>query len=160
MGTPAGLLSYTPIFAHLGHWYVSLPVFGAPVVIVAIAVKVSERRERHRARTGDTSHMRVIVEQAGGQATLTVRGTLDYPTLLDVEHELERLEPEATQVLLDLSQLTKAEEDLAWSLAEILKGGHGGAVTVLIGEALALKELGKVLALEGLQLAAPSAERR
>jgi ABC-type transporter Mla MlaB component len=154
-----GLISYTPIFAHLGHWYVSLPVFGAPVVIVAIAVKVSERRERRRARAGDTSRMRVIVEQEDGRSTLTVRGALDYPTLLDIEHELERVAPGA-QVLLDLSRLTKVEEDFAWNLAEIIKREQGAAVTVLVGEASALQDLSKVFALEGLKLAAPEAGLR
>lgn len=160
MGTSVGLFSYTPIFAHLGHWYVSLPVFGAPVVIVAIAVKVSERRERRRARAGDTSRMRVLAEIEDGQRRLTVRGALDYPTLLDIEHELERVAPEDGQVLLDLSLLAEAEEDLAWSLAESVKRVQDAPVRVLVGEAPALKELSRVLALEGLTLAAPEAARR
>lgn len=154
MGTLAGLFSYTPILAHLGHWYISLPVFGAPVVIVAIAVKVSERRERRRKRAGDTSHLRVLVSEQGGRAVLTVRGALDYPTLLDIEHELGRVDPDASGVLLDLSNLTEVEENLAWNLAEIVKRVEGTEVEVLIGDAPALSELSKVSALEGLRLAA------
>lgn len=152
---PAGLFSYMPIFAHLGHWYVSLPVFGAPVVIVAVAVKVSERRERRRAREGNTSHLRVAVKEEQGQTILTVRGMLDYPTLLDIEHELDRVVPGASEILLDLSNLTEVEEeDFAWNLTEIVHRVEGAEVTVLIGEAPALRELSKVSALEGLKLAA------
>ncbi len=151
---PAGFISYTPIFAHLGHWYVSLPVFGAPVVIIAVAVKVSERRERRRARAGDTSHLRVMVKEEADETILAVRGTLDYPTLLDIEHELDKVAPHASRILLDLSKLTKVEEgDFAWNLAEIVKHVEGVEVSVLIGEAPALHELSKVSALEGLKFA-------
>jgi ABC-type transporter Mla MlaB component len=150
---PAGFISYTPIFAHLGHWYVSLPVFGAPVVIIAVAVKVSERRERRRARAGDTSHLRVAVKDEDDQPILTMRGTLDYPTLLDIEHELDRVVPHASRVLLDLSKLTEVDKECAWSLTEIVNRVEGAEVSVLIGDAPALQELSKVSALEGLKLA-------
>jgi ABC-type transporter Mla MlaB component len=153
---PTGLIRYTPIFAHLGHWYVSLPVFGAPVVIIAVAVKVSERREHRRARAGDTSHLRVVVKDEDDQTILTVRGTLDYPTLLDIEHELDRVVPHASRVLLDLSNLTEVEkEECAWNLTEIVNCVEGAEVSVLIGDAPALQELSKVSALEGLKLATP-----
>lgn len=154
MGLSAGFISYTPIFAHLGHWYVSLPVFGAPVVIIAVAVKVSERRERRRARAGDTSHLRVVVREEADQTILSVRGTLDYPTLLDIEHALDGVTSGTARVQLDLSELTKVEEeDFAWNLAEIVKRVDGAEVTILIGAAPALQELSKVGALEGLKLA-------
>jgi ABC-type transporter Mla MlaB component len=155
VGIPAGLLHYTPIFAHFGHWYVSLPVFGAPVVIIAVAVKVSERRERRRARAGDSSRLRVAVSEEQGQTILRVCGKLDYPTLLDIEHELDRVVPRAPRILLDLSSLREVEEeDFAWSLTEIVNRIESAEVTLLIGEAPALRELSKVSALEGLKLAA------
>jgi hypothetical protein len=155
VGIAAGLWSYTPIFAHLGHWYVSLPVFGAPVLIIAVAVKVSERRERRRARAGDTSGLRVLVSERAGQTVLTVRGALDYPALLDIEHELERVVPVAARILLDVSELTEVEEeDFAWTLTEIVNRFEGAEVTVLIGAAPALQGLSKIGALEGLKLAA------
>lgn len=154
MGALLGFASYTPIFAHFGHWYVSLPVFGAPVVIIAVAVKVSERRERRRARSGDTSRVRVAVSVQDDRTILRVRGSLDYPTLLDIEHELERVAPAAARILLVLSDLEGIEDErFAWDLAEILGRVQGAEVTVSIGAAAQLEELRKVLTLEGLKLA-------
>ncbi|MCW3069926.1 MAG: hypothetical protein JWL67_2551, partial [Solirubrobacterales bacterium] len=99
MGASAGLVSYTPIVAHLGHWYVSLPVFGGPVVIMAILVKVIERRDRRRAREGDTSHLPIAVTEAGERTILAVNGPLDYPTLLTLEAEIEAAVRKAPNVL-------------------------------------------------------------
>ncbi len=148
-----GFSGYTPIFAHFGHWYVSLPVFSAPVLIIAVAVKVSERRERHRVRSGETSRMGVSAVEQGGETVLRVRGRLDYPTLLDIEHELERLTPTTKRVLLVLSDLTAVEDErFAWDLAETIKRVEGAEVRISIGEAPALEELRKVSALEGLAL--------
>ncbi|HEX5853739.1 MAG TPA: hypothetical protein VFY36_11675 [Solirubrobacteraceae bacterium] len=144
---------YTPIFAHLGHWYVSLPIFGAPVAIVAIAVKVSERRERRRARDGDTSRLRVVSAEDGDRTIVTVNGPLDYPTLLDIEHELGVEVRRAPRVLLDMSHVTAVEkEEFAWSVTEIVNGVAGADIAVAIGSAPALRALGEVCALEGIKL--------
>jgi hypothetical protein len=40
----------TPVFAHLGHWYVGLPVYLSPVVAVFLLLKVSEWRDKRRKR--------------------------------------------------------------------------------------------------------------
>ena len=154
MGILLGFSGYTPILAHFGHWYVSLPVFGAPVVIIAVAVKLSERRERRRVRSGDTGAMRVISEQEGNRAVVRVRGSLDYPTLLDIERELERVAVGASHIVLVLSELEEIEDErFAWDLAEVVGRVAGAEVTVLIGDAPELEELRKVSALEGLKLA-------
>jgi hypothetical protein len=38
--------------AHLGHWYVSMPLYLGPVVIIFVALKVQARRERRREERG------------------------------------------------------------------------------------------------------------
>jgi hypothetical protein len=45
----------TPLFAHLGHWYVGLPVYLSPVVAVFLLLKASEWRDKKRKReAGET----------------------------------------------------------------------------------------------------------
>ncbi len=146
-------VGYTPVFAHLGHWYVSLPVFGGPVLIIAIAVKISEHRERRRARAGNTRHLRVEVGEHEGQTVLMVHGALDYPALLEIEDELVRVAPHTSKILLDLSRLTKVKEDCAWGLAESVNRVAGAEVNILVTESPTLHELIKISALEGLKVA-------
>src|SRR6202035_6074639 len=96
-------LMYTPILAHFGHWYISLPPFMGPVVIIAIALKVSGWRERRRASGGGgEGHSRVALTRDEDQAVVTVTGALDYPALLDIEHELGLAVGCTPDVLLDL----------------------------------------------------------
>jgi hypothetical protein len=38
------------VAAHLGHWYIGLPVYVGPIVLIVLAIKVSEWRERRRRR--------------------------------------------------------------------------------------------------------------
>ena len=148
------VLTYTPILAHFGHWYVSLPTFMGPVVIIAATLKVSAWRERRRARDGDTSHLRVALTQDHDQAVITVTGALDYPALLDIEQELGAAVDHAPRVLLDLSRVTSVEEDSAWSVPEIISGVDRRAeiVAVAVGSAPALRALRKVCTLEGVKL--------
>ena len=147
-----GQLSYDPVLAHLGHWYVSLPVFGAPVLIIAIVVKVLDRRERRRAREGDTSHLRVVVTQEEDRTILTVSDPLDYPTLLDIEHELGEAVRNSPRILIDLRDVTTIDEDFAWGVTDAIAGVEGAEITVLIGSAPALRALKEVSALEGVTL--------
>jgi len=37
-------------FAHLGHWYVGLPVYLSPVLVVVALLKWSEWRQKRRTR--------------------------------------------------------------------------------------------------------------
>jgi hypothetical protein len=152
VGSALGLI-YAPILAHFGHWYISLPTFLGPVVIIAVVVKTAERRERRRARDGDTSRMRVAVTEYDERTVLTVNGALDYPTLVDIEHELGVAVRRDPRVLLDLRNVTAiAEEDFAWSVADALNSVEGAEVTVLIGSAPALQALRKMSAVEGIEL--------
>jgi anti-anti-sigma regulatory factor len=145
-------LTYTPVLAHLGHWYVSLPVFGGPVVFIAIFVKLSERRERRRARRGDTTHLRVTVTSGDDRTLLTVNGALDYPTLLTIEAEIEAAARRAPHVLLDLSKVTSVEVDFAWGVTEIINAVRGAEVAVSVGPAPELRPLREVCTLEGIKI--------
>ena len=145
-------LTYTPVFAHLGHWYVSLPVFGGPVVVIAMFVKLSERRERRRARGGDTSHLRVAVTECEEGSIVTVNGELDYAALLDVESEIGAAVARSPHVLLDLRSVTSVELDVAWRVSEIISAVRGTDVAVSIGSALALRPLRDLCTLEGVKL--------
>jgi hypothetical protein len=152
VGSALGLI-YAPILAHFGHWYISLPTFLGPVVVIAIVVKTSERRERRRTRDGDASHVRVAVTEYDERTVLTVNGVLDYRTLIDIEHELGVAARRDPHVLLDLRNVTAlAQEDFAWSVADALNSVEGADVTVLIGSAPALRALRKMSAVEGIKL--------
>jgi hypothetical protein len=41
------------VLAHLGHWYVSLPVFMGPVAALFAWVYLGERLEKRRQRSAD-----------------------------------------------------------------------------------------------------------
>jgi hypothetical protein len=142
---------YSPIFAHFGHWYVSLPTFLGPAVIIAVIVKVSERRARRRAREGDTGR-RVVVTEGQDGSILTVNGALDYLALLDIGHELGVAVRRAPQVLLDLRKITPVKEEFAWSVTEVIRSVEDADITVLLGSAPALQELRKICTLEEVKL--------
>jgi anti-anti-sigma regulatory factor len=145
-------LTYIPVFAHLGHWYVSLPVFGGPVVVIAVVVKLSERRERRRVRAGDPSRLRVAATHGEDRTILTVNGTLDYPAVLSIEAEIDAAIRRGPRALLDLSNVTSVEVDLAWSLAEVINAVKGADVALVIGADPALDPLRKICALEGIKV--------
>ncbi len=52
-GAHAGIVV---VFAHLGHWYVGLPVYSSPVVAIYLWIKISEWRRRRRQRDKETGH--------------------------------------------------------------------------------------------------------
>ncbi len=150
---------YTPILAHFGHWYISLPTFMGPVVIIAIALKVSGWRERRRASGGGEGHSRVALTRDEDQAVVTVTGALDYPALLDIEHELGVAVGCTPDVLLDLRRVSSVEPDFAWNIPEIIsKVDHRAEiVAVAIGTAPAAEALRKVCELEGVRVVADAA---
>jgi hypothetical protein len=39
-----------PVFAHLGHWYVGLPVYAGPVVLLIAWFKIGDWRDKRRQR--------------------------------------------------------------------------------------------------------------
>ncbi len=59
--------------AHLGHWYIELPIYLAPVIIVAAWVKLSDRRQQrhHNSQAKPTTHER----QAGNEKQEERRGS-------------------------------------------------------------------------------------
>jgi hypothetical protein len=152
-------LMYTPILAHFGHWYISLPTFMGPVVIIVIALRVSAWRERRRAREGDAPS-RVALTQDENQAVVTVTGALDYPALLDIEHELGVAVGCTPDVLLDLRSVSSVESDFAWNIPEIISkvDHHAEIVAVAVGTAPAAESLRKVCELEGVKVVAEAPE--
>jgi hypothetical protein len=44
----------TPVFAHLGHWYVSTPIWMGPFVLLFAWAKLSERRNKQKKRRRTT----------------------------------------------------------------------------------------------------------
>lgn len=149
-----GTLAYTPILAHFGHWYVSLPTFLAPVALLAIAVKVSERRARIRARNGDTSHLSVVVTETTDRTTLTVRGALDHLALLDIEDDLGKAVGRDLPVLIDLRQVGRIDDDSAWGITEVVRTMEDADIEVVVGSSEALNDLRRICTLEGVTIAA------
>jgi ABC-type transporter Mla MlaB component len=142
-----------PIFAHLGHWYVSLPVFMGPVLLLLIALKIQTWRERrdgsHRSRKG----LSVSVTREGDKTIVAVSGPLDYPALVDVEVELGRADDSTPELLLDLRRVTSAEEQSAWLLCDALGQVHDSErVSVLVGPERGLRALKAVLVAEGVSI--------
>jgi hypothetical protein len=110
-----------PPFAHLGHWYVSLPIFMGPVVLLAALVKISAWRERRRGATGAGRESRVTACERGDRALITVIGPLDYAALLDIEAELGIARHRARRAaVLDLRGVTTVEERAAVDLPGIV----------------------------------------
>ncbi|HEV3093569.1 MAG TPA: hypothetical protein VGY30_03545 [Solirubrobacteraceae bacterium] len=107
------------IFAHLGHWYISLPIFMGPALLVVIALKVQTWRERDAAPGDPRSSRRVLV--SGGEdesTTISLHGRLDYPALLEFEVELGGVVPSLCEVRLDLSGVSEVDRETAWLLCD------------------------------------------
>jgi hypothetical protein len=142
-----------PPLAHLGHWYVSLPVFMGPVLLLAIALKIQTWRERRRGP--DTAGNRSTITTThgdNGKTTITVTGPLDYPAMLEIETELGKTLPDA-EILLDLSLIAGPDREAAWSLCDAI--GHaptGGCITALVSPDPAMQALRAVFAEEGISL--------
>jgi ABC-type transporter Mla MlaB component len=142
-----------PPLAHLGHWYVSLPVFMGPVLLLAIALKIQTWRELHHGP--DQSGKRSIVTTTHddrGNTTIVVTGPLDYPALLEIETELGKATTD-TETLLDLRRVTEADGEGAWSLCDAIGRARArDRTTALIGPELAMQELRAICAEEGVKL--------
>jgi ABC-type transporter Mla MlaB component len=114
-------LIFAPPLAHLGHWYVSLPVFGGPVLALAIALKIQTWREARKGPYQTSKRSTVSHSHTNdGQTTISVSGPLDYPALLELEVELGKAAGEASQIILDLSQLTTANLQAAAGLCDAI----------------------------------------
>jgi hypothetical protein len=150
-----------PPLAHLGHWYVSLPVFGGPVVVLAIALKIQTWRESRHGPDLSGKRSSVTTTHADGKTTVTVTGPLDYPALLELEVELGKIARDASAILLDLRPLTTADEQAAEGLCDIIshtrpangQPGCDNQLLVLARCEPAMHALRTACAAEGVQLA-------
>lgn len=112
---------FPPPFAHLGHLYVSGPLFGGPVVLLMVAVKLAAWRERRRIAAGaEPTESRVTATQDGHRAVITITGALDYPAVLDIEAELESASRSAQAAVLDLRHITGVDEQSAAGLPHVV----------------------------------------
>jgi hypothetical protein len=151
-----------PPLAHLGHWYVSLPVFMGPVLLLAIALKLQTWRERRRGpeRSGKRSSVTTIADEDHGRATIAVTGPLDFPALLDIEAELGRT-ASTPEIVLDLHRVTKADEQAAWSLCDAIGSACAEHhVSALIEPGPAMQALRSICAAEGVDLVEEAAVDR
>jgi hypothetical protein len=117
-------LIFAPPLAHLGHWYVSLPVFGGPVLALAIALKIQTWREAHKEPDQTGKRSTVSSSRIDKQTTVSVSGPLDYPALLEIEVELGKLAGVASEIILDLHGLTMADDEAASGLCDAIGNTH------------------------------------
>jgi hypothetical protein len=138
-----------------------LPVFGGPVVVLAIVVKLQTWRESRRGPDLSGKRSSVTATHADGRTTITVTGPLDYPALLDLEVELGKIARNTTAILLDLGQLTAADEEAAWSLCDVVsrtlpadgQPSRDNQLRLRIGSEPAMRALRMTCIAEGIQLA-------
>lgn len=141
-----------PPLAHLGHWYVSLPIFMGPVLLLAIALKIQTWRERRDGPDTTGKRSNIVTTTDNRTATLVLSGPLDYPVLVELEAALATLPPNTTAIAIDLQRLTSADTDAAWSLCDaISRSCDATKLTVLLAaEAPQTKALSETLQSEGI----------
>jgi ABC-type transporter Mla MlaB component len=142
-----------PIFAHLGHWYVSLPIFMGPALLVVVVLKVQTRRERDLAPGDPRGARRVLVSRVGQDTPTTVllHGRLDYPALLELEVELGGVASSTRELRLDLTAVSDVDSESAWLLCDSL-GSMDRPVTALLAAGNSLGALREALAAEGIRV--------
>ncbi len=141
-----------PPLAHLGHWYVSLPVFMGPVLLLVIALKIQTWREQHHGPDQSGKHSTLtITHDDHGNTTITVTGPLDYPALLDIETEIGKT-PD-TEILIDLGRITEADREAAWSLCDAIGRAPGSnRISALVRPEPTMQALRAICAEEGVNL--------
>ena len=141
-----------PILAHFGHWYISLPTFMGPVLMIAVWLKVTTWRDKRRGDDG--RHPGVWTTREEDRTILTVRGPLNFPALLDLEAELGAATTHSARVLLDLRQMSSSEEESVCRLPEIVDEWRDDTeITVLLDRVPAQQALRKACAIEGVEIA-------
>lgn len=140
-----------PIFAHLGHWYVSLPVFMGPALVLVLALKIQSWRERAQAADASGKRSNLTVLQADARTTLIVTGPLDYPALLEIEVELGRQDPSSRELVLDLRGVTRTDQDSAWHLCDVVgrTQSSGRSTAAIVDRGAAMRPLLDAFAAEG-----------
>lgn len=141
------------IFAHLGHWYVSLPIFMGPALVVVVVLKVQTWRERNVAAGDPRSVQRVVVSGVDHHAVTTVSlyGRLDYPALLELEIELGGIAASDSELRLDFTRVIGVDSESAWLLCDTL-GLIDRKVTALLVAGSALDVLREALLAEGIRI--------
>ncbi|HEY8303781.1 MAG TPA: hypothetical protein VIG42_04230 [Solirubrobacteraceae bacterium] len=151
-----------PPLAHLGHWYVSLPVFMGPVLLLVIALKIQTWREHRHGPDQSSKHSAVTTTHDDhGSTTITVIGPLDYPALLDIETELGKT-PD-TEILIDLGRITEADREAAWSLCDAIgRASASNRVSALVRPepTMQMQALRAICAEEGVNLIVERAPTR
>lgn len=150
---------FAPPLAHLGHWYVSLPVFMGPAVVLVAALKANAWRERHAPaeRSEKRSHVSAELDGDGRGPRITVTGPLDFPALLDIDVELGQIARRAPgrEIVLDMRGVVEADREAAWSLCEAIDNApFENRVRVLVGSEPGLEALRRICAEEGIELLA------
>ncbi|HEY2631582.1 MAG TPA: hypothetical protein VGI26_04305 [Solirubrobacteraceae bacterium] len=141
-----------PILAHLGHWYVSLPVFMGPVLLLVLALKVQTWRERRPRAKASGRRSTVTATNDGSKTMIAVAGVLDYPTVLEVEIELGEATRLAGGVVLDLRACTSVDQESAWCLCDALgRIPASDEVLVLLDDGDSMRVLSDALAAEGVK---------
>jgi ABC-type transporter Mla MlaB component len=145
----------TPPFAHLGHWYVSLPIFMGPVLLIAVALKIQTWRERRHGPdiSGKRSTVTVIGKDEQ-RTTIAIAGPLDYPALIELESALAADCVDAPAITLDLRSLTEADQEAAWSLCDTIgRSREPSSVEICIATTTSGAEtLARTLAGEGIHV--------
>jgi hypothetical protein len=62
----------------------------------------------------------VVHDEDHGKATIIVTGPLDYPALLDLEVKLGESARNTPEIVLDLRDVTAADEHAAWGLCDAI----------------------------------------
>ncbi|HEX4837974.1 MAG TPA: hypothetical protein VFV03_05570 [Solirubrobacteraceae bacterium] len=145
---------FAPPLAHLGHWYVSLPVFMGPVLLLVIALKLQTWREHRFGPDHSGKHSTVTTTRhQSGKATITLTGPLDYHATLDLEVELAKIAHDTHEIVLDLRQLTAADEQAAWNLCNAIgRARYNNHITALIKSEPTMRALRTICADEGIDL--------
>lgn len=149
-----------PIFAHLGHWYVSLPVFMGPVLLLVIALKIQTWRERRPGSDETRRRSRVTVTDDATATTIAVAGVLDYPTVLEIEIELGDATRRSSELVLDLRGCTTADTESAWCLCDAVARAYASErVSTHVNADPSMRALRHALAAEGLTAVEAPADR-
>jgi anti-anti-sigma factor len=105
------------VLAHLGHWYVGGPVFLAPVILLVLAIKANEWREKRKS-TNQPAHVETGFR--ADRAIVTIAGRLDLPVLAQLEAELAVVAARRIPLaVLDLRETTSIEEVAIGRLVEL-----------------------------------------
>jgi ABC-type transporter Mla MlaB component len=142
-----------PPLAHLGHWYVSLPIFMGPVLLIAVALKIQTWRERKHGPDTSGKRSTLIVTANDDQTTIAITGPLDYPVLVELESALATVHTDTSAITLDLRKLTDADQEAAWSLCDSISRAHRSRIHVLLAESSPHDEtLARIFAAEAIAI--------